>query len=167
MRACEEWVISEVEHLPLVSDELFAEAQERFRHRSRPKGLPRPPAAGDVRPRAQATHLPVLRLWARLRQDRRRTDRRPRQWLYLREDALLPLVEQFFAQRIFGPMRLQKLTKQLRAHQRQTKRTGGNNNANLRRHIADLDRRIGLQLNALEQGIEPDLIGQRIGQLRA
>jgi hypothetical protein len=30
------------------------------------------------------------------------------QWLSLREDALLPLIEQFFAERIFGPMRLDK-----------------------------------------------------------
>jgi hypothetical protein len=30
-------------------------------------------------------------------------------WIYLREDALLPLVEHFFEQRIFGPLRLEKL----------------------------------------------------------
>ena len=42
------------------------------------------------------------------------------QWLSLREDALLPLVEQFFAERIFGPMRLEKLARQLRAHQKTT-----------------------------------------------
>jgi DNA invertase Pin-like site-specific DNA recombinase len=38
LRAEEEWVVSEVEHLPLVSDELFADAQERFRERSRRTG---------------------------------------------------------------------------------------------------------------------------------
>lgn len=87
------------------------------------------------------------------------------QWLYLREDALLPLVEQFFAQRIFGPMRLQKLAGQLRTQQRQTKHAAAQDNAALRRQVADLDHRIGLQLNALEKGIEPELVGQRIAQL--
>ena len=36
----------------------------------------------------------------------------------------------------------------------------------LREEIADLDRRIGLQIDALEQGIEPELVGERIAQLR-
>jgi hypothetical protein len=36
----------------------------------------------------------------------------------------------------------------------------------LRDQIADLDRRIGLQIQALEQEIEPELIGQRIAALR-
>jgi hypothetical protein len=36
----------------------------------------------------------------------------------------------------------------------------------LRQEIADLDRRIGLQIDALEQGIEPELVGARIAQLR-
>jgi site-specific DNA recombinase len=40
------------------------------------------------------------------------------QWLSVREDAILPLVERFFCERIFGPMRVDKLARQLRAHQR-------------------------------------------------
>jgi len=36
----------------------------------------------------------------------------------------------------------------------------------LRHEIADLDRRMGLQIDALEQGIEPELVGERIAQLR-
>ena len=88
------------------------------------------------------------------------------QWLSVREDALLPLVEQFFAQRIFGPMRMDKLARQLRAHQKSAKRDAGAQQRQLREHVADLDRRIGHQITALEQGIEPDLIGQRIAELR-
>ena len=45
LRAEEEWVVSEVEHLPLVSDELFAQAQERFRAaaaQQRPRAARRP-----------------------------------------------------------------------------------------------------------------------------
>ena len=37
----EEWVVSEVAHLPLVSDELFAAAQERFRASAPPHQRPR------------------------------------------------------------------------------------------------------------------------------
>jgi hypothetical protein len=89
------------------------------------------------------------------------------QWLYLREDHLLPLVEEFFAQRIFGPMRLRKLAKQLRAHQRDANQNDKRHHDSQRRQIADLDRRLGLQLNALEKGIDPELIGTRIAELRA
>ena len=86
------------------------------------------------------------------------------QWLSLREDALLPLVEQFFAERIFGPMRLDKLARQLRAHQKATAKAANGTQKRLRDEIADLDDRIGKQIEALEQGIEPQLVGQRIAE---
>jgi hypothetical protein len=89
-----------------------------------------------------------------------------RQWLSLREDALLPLVETFFAQRIFGPMRLEKLERQLLAHQRSTQQGSAAVQRRLRESIADLDERIGRQIQALERGIEPDLIAKRIAKLR-
>jgi DNA invertase Pin-like site-specific DNA recombinase len=88
-------------------------------------------------------------------------------WLYVREDVLLPLVERFFAERIFGPMRLDKLERQLRAHGRQAKRTAKHTESRLRGQVADLERRIGLQIDALEKGLEPELVGRRIGELRA
>ena len=88
------------------------------------------------------------------------------QWLSLREDALLPLVETFFAQRIFGPMRLEKLERQLLAHQRSTQQGSAAVQRRLRERIADLDERIGRQIEALERGIEPDLIAKRIAKLR-
>ena len=37
----------------------------------------------------------------------------------------------------------------------------------MRRQVADLDDAIGLQIEAIEKGIEPELVGQRIMQLRA
>ncbi len=184
IRAREEWVVSEVEHLPLVSDELFGQAQERFRHRARPKGLPKANGrtylfSGMVK--CASGHQP-LATYGRERKghtymccDYGRTYGETAaeqidghgKWLYLREDYLLPLVEQFFAERIFGPMRLQKLARQLRTHARQTHQRDASDHARLRQRIADLDRRIGLQLDALEKGIEPELIGARIARLRA
>jgi hypothetical protein len=88
-------------------------------------------------------------------------------WIYLREDALLPLVHQFFAQRIFGPMRLEKLAKQLRAAERESTKASRHLATRLRQEIADADRRIKLQVQALEDGIEPEIVGARIKELRA
>ena len=88
------------------------------------------------------------------------------QWLSIREDQLLPIVEQFFAERIFGPMRLDKLARQLRAHEKTTAKQTLATHHNLRDSIADLDRRIALQIEALEQGVEPELVKQRIAKLR-
>ena len=91
-----EWVVSEVEHLPLVSDELFAAAQERFAQRGRAHQRPAPTAkpttcspawsaaASGHQPlamygrTAQGHHLHDLRLRAHLRQGSRRPDRRAR-----------------------------------------------------------------------------------------
>ena len=84
----------------------------------------------------------------------------------LHEDTLLPLVERFFAERIFGPMRLDKLARQLQAHEKHNRRASDARRRQLREEVADLDRRIGLQIEALEQGVEPELIAKRIAKLR-
>jgi site-specific DNA recombinase len=182
LRAREEWAVSEVEHLPLVSDELFQAAQERFKSRPRgQRGRQRRDYLFTGMVRCSSGHQP-LAMYGRERKDKRYYccdygrsygDEAAAQipehgkWLYLREDALLPLVERFFAERIFGPMRLDKLERQLRAHGRQAKRKAKDTQARLRGQVADLDRRIGLQIDALEKGVEPELIGQRIAELRA
>ncbi len=88
------------------------------------------------------------------------------QWLSIREDALLPLVESFFCERIFGPMRLEKLARQLRAHQKAAAKTANGTQKRLREEVADLDHRIGKQIEALEQGVEPQLVSRRIEKLR-
>jgi len=63
-------------------------------------------------------------------------------------------------------MRLEKLARQLRAHQKTTAKNAGGTETRLREAIADLDERIGKQIEALEQGIEPQLISKRIEKLR-
>ena len=87
------------------------------------------------------------------------------QWLSVREDALLPLVERFFAERIFGPMRLDKLARQLRAHQK---------TAPSRRRHAAAPRERGRRYRPPDRpadrgartGIEPQLVAKRIEKLR-
>lgn len=127
-------MVSEVEHLPLVSDELFAAAQERFRRGRRTNGRHNRqasyPLSGMVR--CASGHQP-LAMYGRTRKqhtymacDYGRSYGKVAaeqidghgQWLYLREDALVPLVENFFTERIFGPMRLDKLARQLAAQER-------------------------------------------------
>jgi hypothetical protein len=80
--------------------------------------------------------------------------------------TLLHLVEQFFAQRIFGPMRLEKLARQLRAHDRERKRSGQLLATRLRQQISEADRKIKIQVQALEDGIEPEIVTARITELR-
>ena len=84
----------------------------------------------------------------------------------VREDWLERLVLRFFEQRIFGPMRLDKLAKQLRAHDRDQRRNGKLAGTRMRQQIAELDRKIKAQVQALEKGIEPELVSERIGELR-
>ena len=88
-------------------------------------------------------------------------------WIYLREDALLPLVEQFFEQRIFGPLRLDKLARQIKAQGREQKRNGKLLGTRLRQQVAEVERKIKVQVQALEDGIEPELVTARITELRA
>jgi site-specific DNA recombinase len=181
LRAEEEWVVSEVEHLPLVSDELFAKAQERFKHRPRGNGRRGTKAylfTGMVR--CASGHQPLAMYGRTRKQHRYMTCDYGRsygrvaaeeidghgQWLSIREDALLPLVERFFCERIFGPMRLDKLGRQLRTHHRASAKREKGAQRRLRDEIADLDRRIGLQIEALERGVEPELVSKRIEKLR-
>jgi hypothetical protein len=181
LRAREEWAVAEVTHLPLVSEEMFSAAQERFT--TRPRGQRGRQTrdylfAGMVK---CASGHGRLAMYGRERKGhryyccdyaRRYGDEAAAQipehgkWIYLREDHLLPLVEKFFAERIFGPMRADKLARQLRAQGKRSKRKAKDASVRVRQEVGDLDRKIGLQLNALEQGIEPELVGQRIAELR-
>jgi site-specific DNA recombinase len=182
LRAEEEWVVSEVEHLPLVSDELFTAAQARFRERSRRTGGRNGQAGylltGMVR--CCSGHQP-LAMYGRSRKDHvymtcdyGRTYGKVAadqidghgQWLSVREDVLVPLVERFFAERIFGPMRLEKLARQLKAHRKRSRGQADKAIKALREEVAELDRRIGAQIEALEAGVEPALVRKRIEKLR-
>ena len=87
-------------------------------------------------------------------------------WVNVREDWLERLVLRFFEQRIFGPMRLDKLGTQLKAHDREQRRNGKLAGTRMRQQIGELDRKIKAQVVALERGIEPDLVSERIGELR-
>lgn len=178
-----EWVIADVEHEALVSDELFALAQQRFAERSRrtngrSNGQATYLLAGMVR--CCSGHQP-LAMYGRKRKEhtymtcdygrsygKEAADQIPGhgQWLYLREDVLLPLVEDFFAQRIFGPMRLDKLERQLRAHARTARRHDDQQQRDLTKQITDIDARISRLIDALEGGLDAVEVRRRLRALQ-
>jgi site-specific DNA recombinase len=89
-------------------------------------------------------------------------------WQYIREDRLTSLVDQFFATNIFGPSRLHHLRAQhasIATAIEQDKTI--QQRARLTDQLADIDQRIGRQLAAIEAGIEPVLVGERIRALKA
>ena len=89
-------------------------------------------------------------------------------WQYIREDRLTSLVDQFFATNIFGPNRLHHLRAQhasIATAIEQDKTI--QQRARLTDQLADIDQRIGRQLAAIEAGIEPVLVGERIRALKA
>jgi site-specific DNA recombinase len=187
LRSESDWTVSEPTHPALVSDEMFAAAHERFRHNPRSKGLPRAgghtylftgmvkctsghaPLAmhGRQRVKGEKTYTYVTCDYGRTygREAAEQIDGHG-QWLSLREDVLLPLVKRFFQQRIFGPMRMQKLARQLDAHGKRSNKQTRDTQTRMRRQVADLDHAIGLQIEAIEKGVEPELVAQRITQLR-
>ncbi len=88
-------------------------------------------------------------------------------WVSLREDTLLPLVEQFFKERIRGPLRLEKLTHQLNCHNSERKKASQLLATRLRQQIADADRNLAAQVRAIEAGVDIEVVKARIEELSA
>jgi site-specific DNA recombinase len=183
LRAREEWVVAEDAHLPIVSDQLYEAAQERFDSRVRSPGSARAKHSylfsGTVRccsghnglamqGKARKGHYYYACAYANsYGEDAAIEAHGGQKWLSLREDRLLRLVLRFFERRVFGPMRVEKLEKQMRAQDRAQCRGDKLAGTRIRKQIADLDRRIKAQVVALEDGIEPDLVAARISELRS
>ena len=115
----------------------------------------------------QAPHLHDLRLRAHLRL-RVAADQIEGhgQWLSVREDALSTPRRAFFAERVFGPMRLEKLARQLRTHKKATAKAENVTEAPTRVRSPTSTDRIGKQIEGSRQGVEPQLVSQRIEKLR-
>ncbi len=88
-------------------------------------------------------------------------------WVSLREDALLPLVEDFFDERVFGPLRLEKLAEQLNSHGKSEAKAGKLKATRLQTAVADLDRKIKAQVRSTEEGVPAALVAERITELAA
>ena len=161
-------MIAEEAHLPLVNDETFEAAQRRFSTKGRGNGNGHSKngyvLSGMVRcccghgPMAMAGkrrkgHTYYVCEYAASYGDTAALEAHGDQrFISAREDRLLRLVLRFFEQRIFGPLRLERLEKQLRAEARSQRQNGKLAGTKLRQRIAELERRIKAQVQALEAG---------------
>lgn len=183
-RAEDEWTVCEAAHEPIISEKLFSAAQMRLQRKRKSSGRPEGRRhehllSGMVR---CATGHPSLSAYGALVKGHtyyRCSYRRDygkvaadsiaghAATCNVREDALLPYIERFFAERLFGPMRLDLLREQL-GLQEQTNRSEAQRTATrLQAQIAEADRAISLQVRALESGIELDVVRVRIEELKA
>ena len=67
-------------------------------------------------------------------------------WQYLREDALMPVIDRFFAENVFGSERIRHLRAQHADLQTYVTTEDTEDQALLRERIADVERRIELQV---------------------
>jgi site-specific DNA recombinase len=84
-----------------------------------------------------------------------------------REDLLVPFIERFFAERVFGPMRLDLLTKQLDKQERAQAKQGKRQAKELRATIAKADADIKAATRGLLAGVEPQAVQALIDELKA
>jgi site-specific DNA recombinase len=183
-RAEDEWIVCEAAHESLVSDELFASAQDRLRTKSKATGHPR---------RGQPVHLlsgmvrcasghASLSAYGNVAKghtyyrcsygvDYGRVAAAKIEGhgvsCNCREDLLLPFVERFFSERVFGPMRLDLLAEQLDVQAQASRSDGKAARARLSRKLIEIDAALAAQVRGLEAGIDTDLVGARIAELKA
>ena len=182
-RAEDEWTVCEDGHEPIISEELFGTAQERLQRKrkssSRPEGRRHEHLlSGMVR---CATEHPSLSAYGAVVKGHtyyRCTYGRSYGKVAadsiaghgaacnVREDALLLAVEQFFAERLFGPMRLDLPGEQLGLQEQNNRTEAKRTAARLQAQIAEADHAIAMQVRALESGIEPDVVRARIEELK-
>lgn len=88
-------------------------------------------------------------------------------WQYVREDNLIALVDAFFGTRVFGPERLEHFRGQASALATELKSNGSVERDRAGDQLADVERRIERQLAAIEAGVDPAVVGERIRVLKA
>jgi hypothetical protein len=88
-------------------------------------------------------------------------------WRYVREDALLPIIDGFFEQRVFGEQRIARFLEQRATLAGELRRKARQERARLERRLTDVDQRVELQLHAIEAGVDPTLVHDRVETLMA
>jgi site-specific DNA recombinase len=87
-------------------------------------------------------------------------------WQYLREDRLLPLIDTFFASRVFGPQRLAHFKSQHRTLSREVSRDTSADRDRIEKQLAAIDQRLARQMAAIEADVDPLIVGERIRELK-
>ncbi len=87
-------------------------------------------------------------------------------WQYVREDTLLEAIDDFFATRIFGPERIAHFRSQYKALAAELQTGDGADRRRIESEVAEIDQRIERQLTAIENGVDPTVVGERIRKLK-
>jgi hypothetical protein len=85
----------------------------------------------------------------------------------VREDSLLTLIDAFFATRVFGTDRLAHFRKQSSTLGAELESTNGNERERASRQLGEVEQRIERQLAAIEAGVDPVVVGERIRALKS
>ena len=88
-------------------------------------------------------------------------------WQYVREDILLDTIDEFFSQHVFGPERIARFRSQHAALAKEISSERHDDRDRIEQQRADVEKRIELQLRAIEAGVDPDLVRARIEALKA
>jgi Recombinase len=88
-------------------------------------------------------------------------------WQYVREDSLLTLIDAFFATRVFGADRLVHFRRQSSTLGAELESKNGSERERAGSQLGEVDQRIERQLAAIEAGVDPVLVGERIRELKA
>jgi site-specific DNA recombinase len=86
---------------------------------------------------------------------------------YVREDALLAVIDGFFEQHVFGEQRIARFLEHRATLAGELRSEGRDERNRLERRLTDLDQRVELQLRAIEAGVDPTLVRDRVETLKA
>ncbi len=180
----EEWIQAERRHDAIIPDDWFQRAQEQLTKRPKTEGSRRRSPQRRTYALRGIVHCATghnpLRMHGKERKgityyaccyriaygDKAAEALGHGKWQYVREDALLPAIDRFFATNIFGAQRIHHLRAQHADLGRSIATEDTQENERLREQIADVEHRIELQIRAIEAGIEPALVSTRIDALK-
>jgi site-specific DNA recombinase len=184
-RSREEWIEADQQHEPLITEEQFERAQAEMKRRSTGHGNRR------RRPQKRfyllrgivhcATGHNPLRMQGRGRKgeptyytcgyratygDRAAEAVGHGNWQYVREDKLTHLIDSFFATRIFGPKALTHFQAESAALAGSLETQSNGTRKRVARQLGEIDQKIERQLAAIEAGVDPVVVGERIRSLK-
>ena len=87
-------------------------------------------------------------------------------WQYIREDRLTEMIDRFFATYIFGPNAVAHFRAQHTDLAPSIEDESAEQRERLTSQLSDLDQRIERQIAAIESGVDPVLVGERIRALK-
>jgi DNA invertase Pin-like site-specific DNA recombinase len=185
-RAEEEWVESQKRHEAIVPDDWFERAAAELNKRSRSEGARRRSPQRRFYQLRGIVHCATghnpLRMHGKERKgityyacsyrisygDKAAEAQGHGKWQYVREeDALLAVIDGFFEQHVFGQQRIARFLEQRATLEGELRSEGRDERTRLERRLTDVDQRVELQLRAIEAGVDPTLVRDRVETLKA